>query len=83
MQINLSNCVKPEMKKHNLSVHAQGALKGVKQGMGYGFLYVSLIIKFRLQYITVRGTDNSAMPDCQQGCSLLHRLTLMLRTASQ
>jgi hypothetical protein len=72
------------MKKHKLrSVHAQGALEGVKQGLGYIFLYVTLIIKFRLHYITVRGTDNHVVPDRQQCYSLLHRLTLMLRTASQ
>ena len=40
MQINLQNCVKPKMKKHKLrSVHAQGALKGVKQGISYRFFF--------------------------------------------
>jgi hypothetical protein len=40
MQINLPNRVKPKMKKHKLrSVPAQGALKGVKQGLCYSFFF--------------------------------------------
>ena len=76
MQINLPNWVKPKMKKHkSRSVHAQGALKGVKQGLdcSFFFFFPPLVIKFRLHYITVRGPDIHVMPDCQQGCSLLHR----------
>jgi hypothetical protein len=74
------------MKKHKLkSAHTQGALKqkGITQGLGYSFFYASLIIRLGLHYITFRGTVNRVMPDCQQGCSLLNRVTLMSKTASQ